>query len=181
MGLASYLVHVAAYGESSDVLSPALARPPPQNSQIKTMVAHVGATPYFASPRPEAVAEAESALTELHDEFGAGVVFTAFLRSPAGANFAASVFSARRVAQKILQDIVFSENPKLEAEIMAIAAGVLEEKGIVSRIAAKRGLTRQAVSKRAVAYRDAWGLPPPGCAKSDAARKLYALRNQPRL
>jgi hypothetical protein len=85
------------------------------------------------------------------------------------------------VIQYVLREIVYSPDPGLEAEIMAIGSGVLDDKGIMTRIAAKRGITRQAISKRVVAFCDEWQLPPSAAMKSLKARAIYAERNQPRL
>lgn len=134
----------------------------------------------YSAPK-DPVAEARDALEELKAEFGLKVLLAAIIQSGAGESITLNPEATLRVAQYVLREIVYSPDPQLEAEIMAIGSGVLDEKGITTRIAAKHSITRQAVSKRVVAFCEEWGLPPSGSMKSEAARKVYAARNQPRI
>lgn len=86
-----------------------------------------------------------------------------------------------RVIQVVIRQIVYSADPQLEAEVMALGAGVLlDDEQTQMRIAEKHGLGRAAVSKRVLSFCDAHGLPPSQFMKSVKARENYALTNQPR-
>ena len=134
----------------------------------------------YSAPK-DPVADAVEAIEELKADFGIKVLIAALIRSEVGESIAVNPQSTLRVVQYVLREIVYSPDPQLEAEIMAIGSGVLDEKGIMTRTAAKHHITRQAVSKRVVAFCEEWGLPPTGSMKSEAARKVYAARNQPRI
>lgn len=91
------------------------------------------------------------------------------------------VSSTRRALQLLIREIAFGANPQLEAEVIALAVGViLEEGGTQTRIAKKHGVTKAAISKRVLAFVDRTGLPPSEFMKSAKARSTYALTNQPR-
>ena len=130
---------------------------------------------------PDALSTAVAAIEELEAEFGLRVLIEAVSRSTVAAHLPSDPDKTRRVTQYVLRSIVFSPTPQLEAEIMAIGAGVLDETGIMTRVAGKHGVTRQAISKRVVAFCDEWKLPPAPAMKSDAARETYAARNQSRI
>jgi hypothetical protein len=134
----------------------------------------------YAAPHDD-VADAVAAVEELKAEFGLKILLLALTRSDLGASVSTDPQTTMRVVQFVLREIVYSTDPQLEAEIMAIGSGVLDEKGIMSKIAGKRGVTRQAVSKRVVAFCEQWGLPPSTAMKSAQARATYAQRNQPKI
>jgi hypothetical protein len=135
-----------------------------------------------AAPSPDKVEQAVEALEELKADFGVRVLLEAILHSGITDGVPQLNPSATlRVIQYVIREIVYSPDPRLAAEIMAIGAGVLDDKGIMSRIAEKRGITRQAISKHVVAFCEQWNLPPSSAMKSEAARQTYAERNQPRL
>lgn len=140
----------------------------------------MASTDNYALP-PDEIEDAAQAVDELVAELGIHVLIAGLLRSEVGAVLPSNPQNTLRVIQYVLREIVYSPDPGLEAEIMAIGSGVLDEKGIMTRIAAKRGITRQAISKRVVAFCDEWQLPPSSAMKSIKARATYAERNQPRL
>lgn len=127
------------------------------------------------------LAEAVAALESLKAELGMRLLLTAIQAMAPGVLLSADQHTAKRVSQFILREIVHSTNPLLEAEVMAIASGVLDGKGIQTRIADKHGISRAAISKRVVAFAAEWRLPPSGGMKSEAARLTFSMRNQPRL
>ncbi len=127
--------------------------------------------------------EAIQAIEELVAEFGIRGVVSACLKSSAGDAFSKTGSNATlRIAQVILREIAFSKDPRLEAEIMALGAGViLAEKDNITRIAEKHGLTKQAISKRVIKFCDENGLPPSIFMRSKKDRETYRQTNQPRM
>lgn len=127
--------------------------------------------------------EAIEAVEELIAEFGVRGVVTAFLKSSAGEEVGRhGGNSTLRVAQVILREIAFSKDPRLEAEIMALGAGViLAENDNITRIAEKHGLTKQAISKRVIKFCDENNLPPSIFMRSKKDRETYRKTNQPRM
>ena len=86
-----------------------------------------------------------------------------------------------RLVQVVIREIVFSDDPQLEAEVMALGAGILLNDDMTqTKIAQKHGLGRAAISKRVTSFADELKLPPSIFMKSEAARKNYAMTNQPR-
>jgi len=120
-------------------------------------------------------------LEEIEGEYGRCAILAALLRSDIAEKMGGNPDAMRRVLQSVLREIVMSDDPKLQAEIMAIGSGVLDCKGIVRKVASKHGLTPAAISKRVIQFCDEWALPPSGSMKSEASRTVYAKRNQPRL
>jgi hypothetical protein len=125
---------------------------------------------------------AQEAVEELIAEFGVRGLVTACLKSSAGDEFGRlGGNGALRIAQVILRQIVFAERPRLEAEVMALGAGILlEDKATMTRIADKYGFTKQALSKRVVKFCDEHNLPPSCYMRSKKDRETYALTNRPR-
>jgi hypothetical protein len=126
--------------------------------------------------------EAIDAIEDLISEFGLRAVVTACLQSSAGEQFEQLGGNATlRIAQAIIREVVFAEDPRLEAVVMALGAGILLNDGDnITRLAAKHGMTKQALSKRVVRYVDEKKLPPSTYMRSEKDRKTYALTNQPR-
>lgn len=134
----------------------------------------------YSKPK-EAEEEVVAAIEEIVAEFGLRTVIAAALKTEVGDKLqATNPQVTQRVIQFLLREIVFNSNPQLQAEIMAVGAGILDDNGIITRIAKRHGITRQAVSKRVVAFCDEWKLQPSVTMKSAAARKKYAMTNQPR-
>lgn len=126
--------------------------------------------------------EVAGAIEELVKEYGMACFVKGMVKSSA-ADAAGEVGrnSTLRCISWLLRDIVHSSNPRLEAEIMALGAGVLvNDDKTMTRVAKKWGLTRAAISKRVVTFCDEWSLPPSSFMKSEAARENYALTNQPK-
>lgn len=126
--------------------------------------------------------EATAAVDELIAEFGVRGVVAACLKSSAGDQFERlGGNGALRAIQVVLRQIVFAKNPRLEAEVMALGAGILlEDKATMTRIAGKYGFTKQALSKRVVKFCDENGLPPSSYMRSKKDRETYRLTNRPR-
>lgn len=125
---------------------------------------------------------AASAIEELIAEFGVRAVVSGCLRSSAGDSFEKMGGNAtRQIAQVILSEISFSKDPQLEAEVMAVGAGViLGDRVTITRLAEKHGITKQAFSKRVVRFCEENKLPPSIYMRSEKDRLTYALTNQPR-
>jgi hypothetical protein len=127
--------------------------------------------------------EASAAIGELIGEFGIRCVLMAVLGSELGQELEKVGGDAtRRVAQVILREIAFSEDPRLEAEIMALGAGVILENDMtMTRLAQRHGLTKAAISARVVRFVDENRLPPSSYMRSEKDREKYALTNRPRV
>lgn len=133
---------------------------------------------------PDADKEATEAVEELIAEFGVRAVVAACLHSSAGEAFGkVAPNETLRVIQVILHRIVFAKPcARLEAEIMALGAGVLlADDQTMSRVAKRYGMTRAAISKRVLGFTDEQGLPPSQFMRSKKDRETYALTNQPRI
>lgn len=127
--------------------------------------------------------EALEAIEELIAEMGIKAVVGACLKSTVGDHLSKSGGNTTlHVIQVILREIAFSKDPQLEAEIMALGTGlILGEKDNITRIAAKHGLTKQAVSKRVIKFCDEYGLPPSIYMRTKKDRETYAKTNRPRM
>lgn len=137
-----------------------------------------------SSPTKSGETEGEiiGAIEELVSEFGVRGVVAAALNSTAGPHLSRmGGDAALRISQVILREIVFSKNPQLQAEVMAVGAGIiLEDDATMTRMAAKHGITKQAFSKRVVSFCEEMGLPPSQYMRAEKDRATYALTNQPR-
>lgn len=132
----------------------------------------------------EGGAEASAALEELIADFGLRAVLAAVLGSTLAKDLerVGSGEAALRVSQVILRQIAYSPNPQLEAEIMALGVGVILADDVTMTAIAKRwGLTRAAISKRAVNFVEENSLPPSIYMRKEADRGKYALTNRPRV
>lgn len=126
--------------------------------------------------------QALAAVEELVAEFGVKAVVAAAMRSSAGEEMARGGSNATlRAIQTILREIVFARDPRLEAEVMALGAGIILRNGDTMRgIAAKYGITVAAISKRVVAFCEENALPPSIYMRSAKDRRTYSLTNRPR-
>lgn len=132
----------------------------------------------------EAETGAAQGLEELVAEFGPRAVVGAIL----GSSIAEAMErvgggeAALRVSQVIVREIAFSKNPQLEAEIIALATGVLlMDEDNMTKTARRWGLTRGAISKRVLKFVDENKLPPSVFMRKEADRLKYALTNRPRV
>lgn len=124
-----------------------------------------------------------AAIDELVAEVGIRAVVRAALKSEAGEEFGKLGGNVTlRVSQVIIRQIAFSQNPQLEAEVMALGAGIILEDGAtMTRIAMKHGITKQALSKRVRIFCEKNGLPRSIFMKSEKASQTHALTNRPRI
>ena len=129
------------------------------------------------------LSELVAAIEELISERGPRATVAAALRSSAGEHFQKTGGNQTlRVSQVIIRQIAFSDDPQLEAEIIALATGIiLGDDMNVTRIGRKHGLTKQAISKRVVRFCEDNGLPPSIFMRPERDRQTYALSNQPRI
>ena len=132
---------------------------------------------------PEDGAGIVADIEELIAAVGVKGFVAAVIRSTAGGELdSRGSLAALRVVQLMLPQIIRSKNARLEAEVMALGAGlILDNPETMERIGGKYGISKQAVSKRVVKFCDENGLPPSSCMKSKKARANYRLSNQPKL
>jgi hypothetical protein len=143
------------------------------------MVAMAGT--HAHSPQSDKESEAVEAIEELIIEFGLRGVVGACLKSSAGDSLEKlGGNAALRIAHVVLREIIISADPQLEAEIMALGVGLVMEGETMGTIGNRHGITKQAVSKRVVAFADENKLPPSVYMRSEKDRKTYAMTNQPR-
>ena len=139
----------------------------------------------LSAPAETKEAEVVRVIDELVSEVGMSCVIKAFCESAASdAPSATAQASTMRAIQFILRRVISApkNQTRLEAEIMAIGSGLLvNDEKTVTRIAEKYGVSRQAISKRAVAFCDEFGLRPSSFMRSESDRETYALTNQPRI
>jgi hypothetical protein len=143
----------------------------------------VSPTPHHAQANPSGDDEATQAIEELVAEFGVRAIVGACLKSSIADEFGkVGSNSTLRIAQVILREIASSSDPQLEAEIMALGAGLILNHGDnVTRIAKKHGLTKQAISKRVIKFCDDNDLPPSIFMRTKKDRETYAKTNRPRM
>jgi hypothetical protein len=142
----------------------------------------------MAEPRPASInghdkeGAAVEAVEELIAEFGVRGFLGACLHSTAGDEIERLGSNATlRIAQVIIREIAFSKHPQLEAEVMALGSGIiLGDADTMTAIAAKHGFSKQALSKRVVAYCDENKLPPSQFMRARKDRVTYSLANKPR-
>lgn len=120
-------------------------------------------------------------LRELIEVFGERRVYACLEDLAKQATKSGSVIVLLAVLQAVIREIALASNPQLEAEVIALGTGVLlTDKQTMGSIAAKHGLTKQAVSKRVIAFCDKWQLPPSTFMRSTKDRITYAKCNKPR-
>ena len=90
--------------------------------------------------------EAVEAIEELIAEFGIRGVIAACLKSSAGDSLEQLGGNATlRIAHVILREIIVSNDPQLEAEIMALGIGLVMEGQTMGTVGERHGVTKQAV------------------------------------
>ena len=132
---------------------------------------------------PDELGPLVDAIDELIADAGVRAVVAAVLRSKAGEDLQKHGGNQTlRISQVILREIAFSQDPQLEAEIMALGAGVmLEDKATITKLARKHGLTKQAISKRMIRFCVDNGLPPSSYMRPERDRETYSRTNRPRI
>ena len=123
------------------------------------------------------------AMEELVEAFGARTVVSAIMRSSVAESLSKiGTGSAIRVTQAVLRQIVAAEDSKQEAEVIAMAIGLIIEDGMtVTRLAKRYGCTKQAISKKIVTFCEENSLPPSIYMRPEKDRITYALFNKPRM
>ena len=124
----------------------------------------------------EREAELSAALQEVVAEFGLRAVVAELMKDGAAEHLKLGGNETLRVIQVVIRSIVYADDPQLEAEVMALGAGVILADGVTqTKLAAKHGLTRAAMSKRVVQFCEAHGLPASAYMKPNAARASYEM------
>ena len=75
--------------------------------------------------------------------------------------------------RRVLGEVIIHDNARLTAECIAIVSGLNYSGASMTRIAAKYGITRAAVSKRCVELTELLGLRPSRAMRSLTAREAY--------
>lgn len=134
----------------------------------------------LAGPKPDRESECAEAIEEIIADFGLRAFLSAMSHTTASdAATAVHQQATLRAIQCVIREIVYGENPRLEAEIISMGSGImLADEATQTRIAAKYGLGRAAISKRVVAYCETNGLPPSPCMRPERDRAIYAATNR---
>lgn len=90
------------------------------------------------------------------------------------------VSKAARAIREVLASVIESDNPRLEAECMAMSVGLVFDAGSMNQIAKKHGITRQAVSNRVRDYQEKKGIISALYNKRQGSRIGYAASNHRR-
>lgn len=119
--------------------------------------------------------EIDSTIRELIEEFGTDAV----AQRIEGVITKEKAPELLTLLRWVLARIIDSQDPRMEADIMALGCGMLLRQGITVRELARRySKTPAAISKRVIAFCDEFGLPPSYARKSEASRKNYSERNR---
>lgn len=83
-----------------------------------------------------------------------------------------------RAIHSVIREIVYAKNSKLNAQVIAIGSGFpMSENFSMTSVAAEHGISRAAVSKRALKFCDENNLPPSIYMKSAKDRRTYTESN----
>lgn len=129
----------------------------------------------------EPVQEAVATIEEMVRDLGEQAVVAAIYASTIYLRVVGTTDATQRIGQVIIRQIAYAENPRLEAEIIALATGIILFDDFGCRATArKHGLTPAAISKRVIAFADAHNLPPSQYMRSLKDRDTYSKTNRPR-
>ena len=136
---------------------------------------------YYRALGPSKDDEATQAINELVLELGEKCVCYGIGNSRIGHLVGKQSASqeAQAVAVTILARIIDSGDPRKEADIMALACGLLLREGAtITDVARKYGVSKQDISKSGVAFCEKVGLPPSHVMLPEAARERYKISNK---
>lgn len=136
---------------------------------------------YYRALGPSKDDEATLAINELVLELGEKCVCFGVNNSRIGHLVGKQSASqeAQAVAVTILARIIDSEDPRKEADVMALSCGLLLREGAtITDVARKHGVSKQDISKSVVAFCEKIGLPPSHVMLPEAARERYAMANK---
>jgi hypothetical protein len=136
---------------------------------------------YYKTLGPSKEDEAAKAIEELVSDLGTKAVVSGVSASSishlVGQTSASQ--NAQAISVMILARIIDSADPRKEADIMALACGLLlREGGTITSVAEKYGVTKQDISKSAVEFCERMGLPPSHAMLPEASREKYKLTNR---
>jgi len=136
---------------------------------------------YYRCLGPSKDDEATLAINELVGELGEKSVCYGISNSRVGHLVGKQSASqeAQSVAVTILARVIDAHDPRKEADIMALACGLLLREGAtITDVARKYGVSKQDISKSGVAFCERVGLPPSHVMLPEAARERYAIANK---
>jgi len=148
------------------------------NSQTRSDLSR---TVYFRAPEPSKEDEAICVIDELVETLGTKCVLDAFRLSKASDGIAGITGrnDLLHAINWILARIIDAKDPRKEADVMALASGLLLREGkTITDVAAKYGDTKQNISKMAVDFCERVGLPPSHAQLTEEARDKYRLSNR---
>lgn len=114
-----------------------------------------------------------SLVGELTAEYGDEAVAKAFLENVKDSEALARVHgeATGRVALAIIREVVFSGNPRLAAEVVAMACGFFADSGTLRAVARKHGVDHKYVSTRVAKFCEEYGLEKPTFYRANHAGK----------
>lgn len=136
---------------------------------------------YYRILGPTRDDEATLAINELVADLGAKAVVAGVSNSEIAhlVGQTADSQNAQAIAVMILARIIDAGDPRKEADIMALACGLLLREGTtMTDLARKYGVTKADISKSAVEFCEKMGLPPSHVMLSEADRLKYQLSNR---
>lgn len=135
----------------------------------------------FRTAAKPAEQECTETIDELIDCYGNSCVLEAFKQSKIAEEVAgvSSHAELSAVITWILSRIIDSRDPRKEADIMALASGMLLREGItITDVARKYGVSKQDISRAGIEFCTRFGLPPSHAQLPISARERYRLANR---
>lgn len=136
---------------------------------------------YYRTLGPTRDDEAVAAINELVADLGASAVIAGIHGSGIAAKVGQTSDSqnAQAIAVMILARIIDANDPRKEADIMALSCGLLLREGTtMTNLAEKYGVTKADISKSCVEFCERLGLPPSHVMLPESAREKYQLTNR---
>lgn len=136
---------------------------------------------YYRTLGPTKDDEATLAINELVSDLGAKAVVSGVSNSQIAhlVGQTADSQNAQAIAVMILARIIDAGDPRKEADIMALACGLLLREGTtMTDLARKYGVTKADISKSAVEFCEKMNLPPSHVMLSEADREKYKMANR---
>lgn len=136
---------------------------------------------YYRILGPTRDDEATLAIDELVSDLGAKAVVSGISNSQIAhlVGQTADSQNAQAIAVMILARIIDAGDPRKEADVMALACGLLLREGTtMTDLSRKYGVTKADISKSAVEFCEKMGLPPSHVMLSEADREKYKLTNR---
>lgn len=136
---------------------------------------------YYRTLGPSKDDEATEAINELVADIGQKAVCAGIANSVVSGMVGGTTASedAQRAVVMVLARIIDSADPRKEADVMALACGLLLREGTtITDVARKYGVSKQDISKSCIEFCELVGLPPSHAMLSEASRERYAMSNK---